>query len=63
MKDPLTRLATFATLSPKGERAGIPVINPRPLGESDFWTPMGSIGPQKSGRVPEEGVREDFVGL
>jgi hypothetical protein len=22
-----------------------------PLGESDFWTPMGSIGPQKSGRV------------
>jgi hypothetical protein len=22
-----------------------------PLGESDFQTPMGSIGPQKSGRV------------
>jgi hypothetical protein len=22
-----------------------------PLGESDLWTPMGSIGPQKSGRV------------
>ena len=23
---------------------------PRPLGESDFWTPMGPIGPQESGR-------------
>ena len=22
-----------------------------PLGESDLWTPMGSIGPQKSARV------------
>ena len=27
-----------------------------PLGESDFWTPMGSIGPQKSGRVARPGV-------
>jgi len=25
------------------------------LGESDFWTPMGSIGPQKSGRVDRRG--------
>jgi hypothetical protein len=22
-----------------------------PLGESDFWTPLGSIGPHKPGRV------------
>jgi hypothetical protein len=22
-----------------------------PLGDSDLWNPMGSIGPQKSGRV------------
>jgi hypothetical protein len=26
-----------------------------PLGESDRWTPMGSIGPQKSGRVVRKG--------
>jgi hypothetical protein len=27
-----------------------------PLGESDFSTPMGSIGPQKSGRVARGGA-------
>ena len=32
MKDPLTRLATLATLSPKGARVEIPVINPLPQG-------------------------------
>jgi len=36
----------------------IPFIPPAlsPLGESDLWTPMGSIGPQKSGRVDRTGV-------
>ena len=27
-----------------------------PLGESGFWTPMGSMGPRKSGRVTCDGV-------
>ncbi len=30
---------------------GVQTLALSPLGESDFWTPMGSIGPQKSGRV------------
>jgi len=25
-------------------------------GESDFWTPMGSIGPQKSGSAARDGA-------
>ncbi len=32
-------------------------VTSRLRGKSDFWTPMGPIGPQKSGRVPE-GSRE-----
>jgi len=32
-------------------------VTSRLRGRSDFWTPMGLIGPQKSGRVPE-GSRE-----
>ena len=39
-------------------RAGAPARIPSLLpGESDFWTPMGSIGPQKSGKVADVGGR------
>jgi hypothetical protein len=31
------------------------------LGESDFWTPMGPIGPQKSGRVARSRCFLQFV--
>ena len=36
----------------KSRRAGVRALRYSALrGESDSWTPMGSIGPQKSGRV------------
>ena len=38
-----------------GEKSLGESIAPSPLGESDFRTPMGSIGPQKSGRVAPGG--------
>jgi hypothetical protein len=45
----------LAGISHRGrEEARIPTLSP--LGESDFWIAMGSIGPQKSGRVDRTGV-------
>ena len=46
-------IADNALLAPRLIADNAPITPPplAPLGESDFWTPMGSIGPQKSGRV------------